>query len=296
MLFAGKDVFGAKKTFVIVDGWGKVEGPFARTKAENMEQIDGIFCNDEFEKTLVESTFPRYDPDHIHAYGAPALEHLELDKAGEYRSETRKRLGIEAEASVVLYVGDVSADYEGWKGVDSTNINVQTFKKTRHAVEAWAAAHPDRDVVLLVRPHGRARKNPETAHDWNDLIHVANESRPFDNFSLRDASGPSMNEIAYAADAVASICSTENYLAPARGLPAIYLGYGDEGFGKGVLERLYGPENLSRLGSIPGISIVSSENDLQRVLDQIATEHTPETQKPRKVEDSTARIVNAILA
>ena len=196
----------------------------------------------------------------------------------------------------MLYVGDVSADYEGWKGVDSTNINVQTFKKTRHAVEAWAAAHPDRDVVLLVRPHGRARKNPETAHDWNDLIHVANESRPFDNFSLRDASGPSMNEIAYAADAVASICSTENYLAPARGLPAIYLGYGDEGFGKGVLERLYGPENLSRLGSIPGISIVSSENDLQRVLDQIATEHTPETQKPRKVEDSTARIVNAILA
>src|SRR3989344_1797662 len=101
MLFAGKDVFGARKTFVIVDGWGKVGGPFARTKAENMEHIDGIFCNDEFEKTLVESSLPGYPPDRIYAYGTPVLEHLQLDKAAEYRRETRKLFGIGEDAFVV---------------------------------------------------------------------------------------------------------------------------------------------------------------------------------------------------
>src|SRR3989344_6101622 len=134
MLFAGKDVFGARKTFVLVDGWGKLEGPFTRTNTDNMEHIDGIFCNDEFEKTLIESALPAYPPDYIHPYGTPVFEHLELDKAAEYRSETRKKLGIGADAFVVLYVGDVSLDYEGWKGVDSTNINVQTFEKTREAL------------------------------------------------------------------------------------------------------------------------------------------------------------------
>ena len=296
MLFAGKDVFGARKTFVLVDGWGKLEGPFTRTNTDNMEHIDGIFCNDEFEKTLIESALPAYPPDYIHPYGTPVFEHLELDKAAEYRSETRKKLGIGADAFVVLYVGDVSLDYEGWKGVDSTNINIQTFEKTREALERWAIAHPDREVVLLVRPHGRAKKKPETIHDWDYLIRAADEPHSFGNFSLRNASGPSMNEVAYTADAVASICSTENQVAPLRGLPAIYLGYGEEGLGKEVLGRLYGSENLPRLDGIPGISIVSSENDLQRALDQVATEHAPETQKPRKVEDSTARIVDAILA
>ena len=296
MLFAGKDVFGARKTFVIVDGWGKVGGPFARTKAENMEHIDGIFCNDEFEKTLVESSLPGYPPDRIYAYGTPVLEHLQLDKAAEYRRETRKLFGIGEDAFVVLYLGDVSIDYEGWKGVDSTNISIETFEKTRHAVGEWAAAHPDRETVLLVRPHGRAKREPETIHDWDYLIRAADESRPSGNFSLRNASVLSMDEIAYASDALTSICSTENYIAPLRGLPVVYLGYADEGLGQAVLEKLYGAENLPRLGSIPGVSIVSSEDDLQRVLNMVAAGPALKAQKPAQAEDSTAHIVSAILA
>jgi hypothetical protein len=286
ILYGAKGNLGAKKTFLILDSWGLMKSTYAPEKMAEMEHIDGIFCNDEFAASIVKEALPEYAPEDIHAYGTPGLEQLEVEKAAAYRQETREKLGIDPDAFTILYGGDVSADYTDLDV--PADINVETFEKTRSAVAAFANAHPERKVAVVVRPHPRARGTK----DFDVLIRPTEAESPVENVLYKNGSNPiSINEASYAADVIVSIVSTENLFAPARGRRSIFLAY--KGLGDEVLNDMYGVTASDAIEAVPGVKKVSSEEELVRVFEQMAAEPPLE---PQKSEDATKEILNTMLA
>ena len=266
-LFGGKGNLGARKTFFIFEGYGGVGGAFNLGTKDQMEKIDGIFCNDPFAQALVHKLLPDYPTDHIYATGTLAAEGFELDKATEYRAETRAKLGIGTDAFAVLYLGDVSADYAKVPGAHP-NINTKTFEETLAGIETFVGAGK-RDVALIVRPHPR---DP----DKEKLVNAGENERLPENLSVKNGSRPfSINEVAYASDVLVSIAGTENFFAPARGRRSIFLAYDGPGFAGDAFRSFYGPELIEAIRQTPGVFIASSSAELAEILERISKEPLP---------------------
>ena len=281
----GTSHLGAKKNFLMIDGWGVVGTTCAPERISELEKLDGIFCNDEFAKAILATRLPNFPQERIHAVGLPGAEHLEVEKADVYRRETREKLGISKQAYVVLYLGDVSSDYDALDVPHDSNV--QTFRKTMDALGQFSDAHPEREIVLIVRPHPRGIGNPDGEEllrptNVHERIRVVNGMKPL-----------SINEVSYAADTIVSIMSTENLFAPMRGRQSVFLGY--EGIGDVVLADTYGAELVSVLDTMEGVTRIQTEQELITVLDKLSSE-APGLSPTRSSEGATARIVNTILA
>lgn len=256
-LYGGKSNFGAKKLFLVSDAWGMAGSTFSGMR-ENMDEIDGIFCNDELARRMILHHLPDFPEEKILSLGTPVLENLELEKADEYRHEMRQRWGLDENTLAVLYLGDISEDYKNPSWMADKEINEITFAKTLDAVITAARRNPKRNFALLLRPHPRD-PNKKT------LYHLVESNEHPKNFLSRDASkdaNTQINQAAYAADVIASIVSTENFLASRRGKKAVFLGYGEKGLGGGVLKKIYGEEILSVIASGPDSRVVTSSDEL----------------------------------
>ncbi len=251
-LYAGKSVFGAKKTYVVFEAWTGLGSAFGKNKID-MDTIDGLFCNDELAKKILLHYLPQFEEQRVHVTGTPVLDSLEVDKADVYRNQVRDRFGIGEDVHSILYLGDVSADYKSMHGTYDPKINEKTFEKTIASIKQLALANPGKHYALLLRPH------PRDPHK-EDLYTIFKQQDLPQNVTFVDAGASvlSMNEAAYAADTIVSILSTENNLAPLRGRESIFLAYEDAGLGGDALNSIYNKEITDLMASIPGVSVVSS--------------------------------------
>lgn len=288
MLYAGKSVFGAEKLYMICDGWGTLGSAFGRNR-KNMDTVDGFFCNDALAKTIIEHHVPEISRERVHAIGTPVVETIEVEKADRYRQSMRKRFCLDEDVHALLFLGDISDGYKKTFGSDP-KINEITFEKTVIEMMTVAEAHPDKKFALLLRPHPRDANKQE-------LYAIMKRTRLPRNLIFADASVDivSMNEVAYGADVIASIASTENLLAPLRGRRAVYLGYQDSGLGGELLERVYGKEILNLLSCAQGISVVSSPEEFGSVFLQTCSSHSSQKNIAQNTKgNSVERILDII--
>lgn len=255
MLYAGKSVFGAEKLFMVCDGWGTLGSAFGGNRG-NMDIVDGFFCNDEFARKIIEHHLSKTRNSRIYATGTPVIETIEAQKADEYRQTMRERFGLDEDVHALLYLGDISYGYKKIFDSADSRINEITFEKTAVQMIAIAEAHPYKKFALVLRPHPRDA-NKQELYSFIKHIYLP------ENLVFIDASAEvvCVNEVAYGADVIASICSTENLLAPLRGKRAIYLGYQDHGLGGELLAMVYGKQILNLLSCACGISVVSSPEE-----------------------------------
>lgn len=264
-LFGGKSNLGAAKTYFVFEGYGGVGSLSSFITKDQLEQIDGIFCNDIFAKTLIHKLLQEYPADRIYVVGTLSSEGFELDKSAEYRAETRAKLGIGTDAFAVLYLGDVNSDYAKMSGANP-QINFETLQKTLGGIEQLAREEKERSVVLIVRPHPR---DP----DKEKLTHAGEGHNLPNNVSIKNGSNPiSFNGAVYSSDVVVSIMSNENFFAHARGRRSIFLAYDDPGFGGQALQSVYGSDLIKAIKQMPGVFIASSPVELAKILKQISKE------------------------
>jgi len=251
-LYAGKSVFGAKKIYVIFEAWMGLGSVFGKNK-QNMDKIDGFFCNDELAKKIILNYLPQFEEGGIHVTGTPVLDSLEIDKANSYRQQIRDRFGIGEDVHSILYLGDVSADYKSMNGTFDPRINEKTLEKTVASIKQLALANPEKQYAVLLRPHPR---DPNKEELYNIL--KLQDLPPNVTFVDARSSILSINEATYSADTIVSILSTENNLAPLRGRESIFLAYEDAGLGGDALKSMYNKEIIDLIASMPGVSVVSS--------------------------------------
>ncbi len=281
-LYSGKSVFGAKKVVYICDSWGGPGGAFTDTykgsvyedegKRPAFSDIDAIICNDAFAKAAIRKHLPDFPEEKILPIGTPVLDSLEQDKGEEHRAACREKLGIPFEAFSVLYLGAVSNDYQSPTYANlhiDTRINEKTFERTVEEVVRYANEHPERTFALLIRLHPRDPSQQA-------LLEITERLELPPNLIVRraDRSAVSINEAVYGADVVASIESTENYLAPHRGRHSVFLGYNDLGMGSAILEYNFG-QSTPELSKQKGIHLVASPNELEGVFDAVKDEPIP---------------------
>lgn len=256
-LFGGKSNLGAKKLYFVVDAWGGTN--LALGNREHMDDVDCIFCNDVFAKRITEKELPDYPSERIYATGTGQLDSLELECGAMLMHEGREKLGLDEETLAVLYVGDKSADYSSiMPGIADPDIAQKTFAQALKASIAVARAHPDNRYAVLVRSHPRDDREQEL-HEIERSVSLPENLRmvPATRALYRN-----INEVAYPADVIVSIMSTENFKAPLRGRTAAFLGFAERGMGKDALERIYSSETLDAVREMPGLAIVSSQQEL----------------------------------
>lgn len=253
MLYSGKSVFCAQKLYIVFDGWGTLWSAFSNQK--NMDTVDGFFCNDELAKKIIRQHLPEINEDLMHSIGTPVIETIEAGKACEHRKAMRARFHLDEDVRALLFLGDIS---DGPKNIFGTDprINEITFEKTIMEMSRLAETHPNKKFALLLRPHPRDA-NKQELYAFMERVCLP------ENLAFIDAgvSIVALNEVAYGADVIASICSTENFLAPMRGRYAIYLGYQGFGFGGEFLETIYGKEIMKIISETQGIAVASSPEE-----------------------------------
>lgn len=294
-LFAGKSSFGSKKLYFISSGWiGTGGGSLLETeRAKHADKIDGIFCNDQLAKRIILNQLKEFPKDKIFITGTPVIDTLEIDKAKEHTQTGRKKLGIDDDELAILYLGDVSAAYRQEGFNVCKRINEKTFAETLEAIIKLAEAEPERKFALLIRPHPRDPNKEE-------MFSIAKRKVP-KNLKIISTSKEdvSISEATYSADIIASIASTENFLALLRGRKSVFLGYEKRGMGGDVLKQAYSKEVLNTIKQDKKISIVSSPENLIPYLKK--QKHIPEEAEPpitfqKKTKTSTQKILDIALA
>lgn len=268
-LFSGKSVWGAKKLYFVVDAWGG----FGKTLAnqEHMDKVDGIFCNDAFAKKILEKELPDFPKEKIYPTGTGQIDSLELERADEISRTGREKLGVNKDAIGVLYIGDISPDYNTIMPNPDPDISEKTFANVLNALVRCASDNEGIGYALLVRPHPRGSRSNEL---WQ---RIADTKLP-ENLQVVRATKDncSINEAAYAADVIGSILSTENFKAPLRGRTGVFFGFAEPGMGKDALEHMYSSEILDAVREMPGLAIVSSDEELADWLSKQQRAITPE--------------------
>ena len=212
-LFGGKSVFSAKKLYFVMDGWGGANHAFANSK--HMDKVDGIFCNNELAKRIIEKELPNFPPEQIYATGTGQIDSLDIEHSEELIQGGREKLGLDDETIGVVYLGDISADYASvvMPGIADHDISEKTFALVLEAMINDASNDETKKFALMVRPHPRNSRN-------NELWQKVASTMILQNLKVIPATNKecSMNEAAYASDAIVSILSTENFKAPLRGV------------------------------------------------------------------------------
>ncbi|MDP2815872.1 MAG: hypothetical protein Q8O19_04260 [Rectinemataceae bacterium] len=283
-LYGGKSNLRANKTFLLFEAYGSLGGAFGLGTSDNMDKIDGIFCNDELAKEIVQHFLPEYPAEKIFTTGTPVLEGLEVERAKQYRTDVRAELGISPDAFTIAYLGDNSNDYARMPNANP-DINAVTFAKTLKGIKEFAARTGSKETALIVRPHPR---DPAK----RVLLNCTDEQ--LQNLAIVNGSMPAaLNGILYASDVVVSIMSSENFLAPARGRYSIFLAYDGAGLGGEALRSGYGEEIFRKLKEMPNMFIVSTESELTELLLNLSRESLPNATDPSS---GTKNIVAQVLS
>ncbi|TSC87208.1 MAG: hypothetical protein G01um10148_313 [Parcubacteria group bacterium Gr01-1014_8] len=280
LLFAGKGVFGKKgflgfgrmKTYMYVDAWGGPGGAF-KLPTDQMEKMDGIFCNDNLAKGIIHRAYPNFPEQRIQALGSPVAEHIDPSRVKENREKARQELKISSDSFVVFYIGDRARDYEG-HSIYNPNSNIETFEKTTDVLKTWAQKEKNRNrkIAFITRPHPR---DEEKARFERVVRATANDMPP--NIQIvfaTDTDGERDRRLfglcADAANVVAGIIPTDVQMAPLRGSNGIYLAFPERGLGKDIQLQIWGP----LVGSVETerIKIVSSAGGLERAFDAFLQE------------------------
>lgn len=293
ILFSAKSVFGAKKLYLIDAGWvgvsgGRVDHPLRdESRVDNIDSIDGIFCNDELAKNIIINQLSEFPKEKILVTGTPVIDKLELWRAKELETEGRRKLALNEDEIAILYIGDISPDYFDKSELDR-KLNEKTFSRTVEAFFSAAEREKDKKFVLLVRPHPRDPNKEE-------LLKAVGSQSENSRIISAGLDVISINEAAYASDVVVSICSTENNLALLRGKRAVYLSYKDPGFGYDLLKIVYG-DNLKIIKDQDGIDFASSPEDFKKIMEELGRSPVKETEKGSEKVNATERMINIILS
>ena len=288
MIFNAKSTFGAKKLFISNGGWNGVGGRKELfTKTGEMDQIDGMFVNDDLAKKITETQLPEELHEHIFATGTPAIDVLEISNGPKFERAGRELLSIKDDEIALLYCGDISGEYEKmFNDYINPRINEETFSKTLNVLKQVANQKPDKKFVLLVRPHPRDGNKEELLQPQRDLP-----------VNLRIVSAEkgiiSMQEAGYASDIVLSIISTENILETLRGKEAVYLGYKDNGLGDSILKNVLG-DDLPVVATHPGITVIDSDDALLKRLNGAHRNRAKEFQQSDDESSSHSSIDNIL--
>jgi len=242
-LLASKTFLGAKKLYWLCASWLGLGYKYSTEQRALFDDIDAIICNDESAQAVIAHNLPEFT-EKILPIGTPFLDTLEIGVGEQIGKETRKRLEIGEHAFVVLYLGDARQDYPN----SNPDVVEHSFLSLLIGVMTMASVY-DCEFALLWRPHPRDLELKEK------LKHLVSESKQFTkltNLKIFETSNPefSMNAAAYASDVIASIMSTENFVARARGKKAVFLAFkGDAQGTRGYeeLERIYGEQLLDTL-------------------------------------------------
>ncbi|MDO8524149.1 MAG: hypothetical protein Q7R99_00795 [bacterium] len=292
LLYNAKSAFGAEKLFLIFDNWNGIGGrPDLFNNKAQMESIDGMLCGDNLAKNILSQQLPDFPQEKIVVTGTPILDELEKEKLAECPQKAREKLGLDDNEIAVLYLGDVSADYEKFGEEVDERINEKTFNQTFEAIIDLAEAQPEKRFALMVRPHPRD-PNKE------NILNLSTESLP-ENLKVIFATNDlvSINEAGWGCDITLSIISTENFIASLRGKKSIFLGY-QNGLGGEVLKKVFGEEVLRAIELEKDISIASSLEDLgEQLKDYNRPKEDKITEQSEGVigKSSTERILNIVL-
>ncbi|QQG42903.1 MAG: CDP-glycerol glycerophosphotransferase family protein [Candidatus Giovannonibacteria bacterium] len=288
VLFGGKSVLGAKKIFLVLESWGQRFNPIFAPNKKRMDEINGIFVNDELAKAIfVESCgFPE---EKIFATGTPNLDSLDVAKADSHRKMARNEWGVSEGDIVILYIGGISSELRDWYGAREY-LDEISFRILTDEVQSIALHFPEKNFVLVLRPHPRdLQREAKRA-----LIRSAGVSK---NLIFKSGGPPfTINDAAYGADVICGIISTENFLAPLRGRKAIFLGLKGKNMGWETLEEVYGKPGIEAIAKIsPDVKIADSPESLEDILADFVTR--PRT-KPRLAPDfkSAKKILDMALA
>lgn len=261
-LFGGKSNLGTKKIFFVFEGWGGPGSAFNANR-ERMDGIDGMFCNDIVAAKIIKHWLPEFPNERILITGTPVLDSLRIENSQEYISTARRKLGLGPDTVSMLYCGDISFSYKAAGREADERINERTFETTLKAMISLAGSRPQKKYAILLRPHP-ADPNKE------ELYSLARDSEKPANLTVVPAVNPevSIQEARLAADAVASIISTENFIAPIVGRNAIFLGYETREFKRSILVQTYGQEIANLIGKAdPKIKVAVSSDDLCNFMD-----------------------------
>jgi len=291
-LFAGKANFGASTLFFFIDGWGTTSWLTEATSRaeENAPLIDGIFCCDEMAKRLAMRALPGIPVEKFRVSGSPVIDGLYVENSEEFTETARRKLGLAPDEVAVLYAGDVPGDYGADMQIDGEHIDMRSLDRVIEAMRHAAQKEPQKKFALLVRPH--PRNAPE--YQKEQVRHASSAQVP-PNMAVRDASYPdvSIQEARYAADAVASIVSTENFLMPRIGRPAISLALSEAGMGGAVIRKLYGEIGEDMRHAEPLLSFVHTPEELAVAL--LALRRAPgHVENQSEGSTSTERILDMI--
>lgn len=290
-LFAGKSNFGAKKLFLFLDGWGSAPPQLKDNPHGPMPDIDAIFCCDDVAKKLAMRQMPAFAPDTFVVTGSPSIDAMYVENSELFTEAARQKLNLASDQIAILYSGDVSDDYKKFDDVDSDDIDHRTYKRLHEAVRRAARENPGKKFALLVRPHPRG---PETKKE--QLIATALSMETADNMEVKKVdllSGFSSVESVWAADAVASIISTQNFLASRVGRASIFLSLDEGGMGEAVARHTYGDLVSDIEAAEPLASFVRDTDELVDIIAHL--ERAPaHVEKPAS--NSTHILVERILS
>ena len=301
ILNSGKEYLGAKKMFIIHYGWTssrRMKKIFTQLgiTAYGKKTINGIFCNDELARKIISLHLPSFKK-RIKITGSPVIEGLGQDKAMQYKMLGRKKLAISNLESAVLYLGDTLYDYGDDKKVDRY-LNEKTLAITVEAMSKLAEKHPERKFTLLIRPHPRDR-NKFRIMSYTHFRILPKNLRLISALPEKI----SINEAVYAADAILSIISTENNLAPLRGKPGIFLAFPGNNHGHKlggyILQKILGSKAMTLIRKVKYIYVVRSEIELIHCLSNCLNRRKNKARKSLiksiTAEGSTEKILDTIL-
>lgn len=286
LLYAGKSSLKLKKLYLILEGWTSLGSSF-ENNTDNLDQLDGIFCNDQLAKKLVQKTLPNFPKEKIFTTGTGRLDSLELEKAEIYELQTRKRLGLDPETVVILYLGGISSIVSEIYDIDE-RIEEKTFEQTLDALSETARKNPDKNFALMLRTHPA---DPNKA----EYLQIAKAKILPNNVKFIDAnSSLTINEASYAADLIASTCSTENFSAHFRNRKGVFVAFDEPGLGYDLLKQTFGDNLLHSILETDGLILIKSPKELSNYL--AGFKRNKINQKLNQPMDSTKKILDIIFS
>lgn len=303
LLFEWKSEYGAKRLYLVDESWNGIgqrrrfyenidSVSYQDPKTNERKGIDAIFCVDDMARDILIEQLPPGYAEKIKMVGIDPLP--TANKAAEIRERGRKVLSIPNDTIVFSFFGDVPSDFASVGISVDPAINVRSLEKIIAGVSMLANNHPNKRYALLVRPHPRDGQE----NTYGELITLTHTASTPPNLMLVDASRKRLSnagEAIYAGDAMLAISSTENFLAPRRGRESVFLGFGEPGLGKSVLELTFGENYKAILESRPHMNVIDSPEALAAVLEQVEPCKEIYPPVPVQKESATDRMLDEIL-
>ena len=272
------------KTYFVYEAyeWGVTQDYY-----DEVEGMDGIFCNDEVAKAILMERFPDFDPDHIYVTGTGQIDSVKADQAENLYRSGREKLEIDDTTFTVAYLGTISSAYRMY-GLDD-RFDEKSWMRTVDAMARLAERYPGQKFALLYRYHPRDPQRDEK-------FTMTESMKLPQNLMLKKATneqGLSADEVLYASNAISSVTLTENFKSKHRARQGIYLGFEDPGMGADYLKKIYSPEIIAAMEEKGGVAIVKNDDALFRYLESIKDKPI-EQPKVKPGETSAERILDVL--